>query len=303
MKNILLIAKRFLYYQSLCGFVVAFKIVFYTRLFPSKFNVQKIKLKFLRKDLDKIIRTYLLKKSSCLDISLDCPIWIIWFQGKSSMPPIIEVCYNSVIKHACNHPVNLITWDNLSNYCKLPARILELAKNKKISYALFADVVRTYLLSHYGGIYLDATIYVTSDIKGFKGEFFSIRQNDEVNREKWVSQCKWTSFMMASAPQGLIVEFLYECLTSYLLKYDKLLDYFLIDYILRIGYDNIPSIHSQIDSLPYSNPHLYTLSENMLSSKSINEILEQIKDTQFSKLDRRVTSEDSLSIYQQLIKL
>ena len=43
---------------------------------------------------------------------------------------------------------------------------------------------------------------------------------------------------------------MYESLVSYWNKTDKLEDYLLLDFIFKLGYDNIPAMKKIIDSIP-----------------------------------------------------
>jgi hypothetical protein len=44
------------------------------------------------------------------------------------MPDIVKACYNSIQKHACNHPVILITEENFRNYIDMPEYIINKQK-------------------------------------------------------------------------------------------------------------------------------------------------------------------------------
>ncbi len=50
--------------------------------------------------------------------------------------------------------------------------------------------------------------------------------------------------------------FLYNIFLSYWKKYDTLVDYFLIDIFISIGYENINLIKEMIDKVPYNNSRL-----------------------------------------------
>lgn len=46
------------------------------------------------------------------NIGATSPIWVCWWQGEEQMPDIVKACYHSIQKHACTHPVILITSEN-----------------------------------------------------------------------------------------------------------------------------------------------------------------------------------------------
>lgn len=91
-------------------------------------------------------------------------IWQFWWQGLDACPPIVKSCMESVRKHASGFAVIVIDHVNYSNYLDIPQCILERFNAGKMSIAHFSDYVRTCLLAKYGGIWADATVYLTDDI-------------------------------------------------------------------------------------------------------------------------------------------
>lgn len=54
----------------------------------------------------------------------NAPVWVCWWQGESSMPEIVQICYQSLRKHT-SHPIHLITKDSIGQYLQLPDFIEE----------------------------------------------------------------------------------------------------------------------------------------------------------------------------------
>ena len=86
------------------------------------------------------------------------PIWVCWWQGRDSMPDIVKACYNSILMHAGNHPVILITGDNYHEYVTLPDCILQKWKAGNITLTHLSDILRMLLLKAHGGIWMDSTV-------------------------------------------------------------------------------------------------------------------------------------------------
>ena len=97
---------------------------------------------------------------------------------------------------------------------------------------------------------MDITNFLTSEIDSFvtvDSTFYSYKHITEYNN---VSQGLWTSYFNASGKGNIIPSYLYESLVSYWNKTDKLEDYLLLDFIFKLGYDNIPAMKKIIDSIP-----------------------------------------------------
>ena len=177
-------------------------------------------------------------------------IWVCWWQGEENMPEVVKVCYRSIKKLSGKLPVVLITEDNLKDYVQRPQFIMDKYAAGIISRTHFSDILRFYLLKEYGGIWMDITNFLTAEIDSFvpaDSTFYSYKHITEYNN---VSQGLWTSYFNASGKGNIIPSYLYESLVSYWNKTDKLEDYLLLDFIFKLGYDNIPAMKKIIDSIP-----------------------------------------------------
>lgn len=104
------------------------------------------------------------------------PIWIYWNSGMDNAPEIVKKCYESVIKHS-DKKVVLLTEKNIDQFIIFPDYILKKVANKQISIAAYSDLMRFALLEHYGGTWIDATIYLSGKIPDriYKSDFFIFR--------------------------------------------------------------------------------------------------------------------------------
>ena len=101
-------------------------------------------------------------------------IFVLWLQGFKGMPDIVKKCYESIKYFNSDKNVILLGERNLSNYVQLPNYIIEKYKHGIISNAHFSDIVRCYLLTNYGGLWIDATVLLTNKIPNtiFDESFF-----------------------------------------------------------------------------------------------------------------------------------
>ena len=110
---------------------------------------------------------------------LNDPIWIYWKQGLESAPEIVKFCVESVKKNTDGNVI-LLNDENLKDYLIFPDYIIERVNSGTMPAAFFADLLRLSLLEHYGGIWIDATVYLTerlpryiydSDLFAFRDSF------------------------------------------------------------------------------------------------------------------------------------
>lgn len=197
-------------------------------------------------------------------ISNDCPIWIMWWQGlDSETPPLVRCCLDSVEKHAGKHPIRIITKKNYQNYITLPEWIVEKFQKKYVSIQNLSDIIRFALLRKWGGVWLDATIYLNNsfDVSMYDYSYYSAKNlNWQPALSVWSN--KWAGFFTAGSKEMPLFEVMYDCFSAYWEKYDVLLDYFLIDLLMWSIYYNNENIREVIDSVPENNPNLYRLEES-----------------------------------------
>ena len=106
------------------------------------------------------------------------PFWIYWNNGLDQAPPIVKKCYESIQRHA-NGNVILLTDENLAEYVQLPDYIEKKKDIGQIPMAGYADLMRFALLQHYGGTWIDSTVYLTDHIPQFilDSDFFALRNS------------------------------------------------------------------------------------------------------------------------------
>lgn len=186
-------------------------------------------------------------------------IWTCWWQGEDNMPEIVKCCYKSLLNNRGDNKVVLITKDNYTRYLNLPRHILELYKNKTIEFAFVSDVMRAGLLRKYGGLWIDITYLVTAPITINASRFYTIRAGKDdflVPRGRWSGNC------IGGFASYKLFAFLYDCLVDYWINNKYLVDYFLIDHIINLAYDNFPDVKKDIDNIKFIFPNLINFNLN-----------------------------------------
>lgn len=233
------------------------------------------------------------------EISPDCPIWVMWWQGFDDCPPIVEKSIASVKRNAGKHPVIMLSKDNFREYIDIPKEIEEKILNKVKCIAYLSDIIRFGLLSTRGGIWLDATIYVSQPITAWPMSLYSIRHATKDPRYV-LDGYRWSSFMVAAAPNEVMPTFVYKALLAYFKKNDALIDYFLTDYLIATIYLNNEYVRKQIDSLPKDNLDCLELLMNLSKTYDKDRLDSMLKARRFHKLDWRHNITDKNSMFAHL---
>jgi len=100
-------------------------------------------------------------------------IFTIWQQGEENAPELVKACFRSIRRH-CKQELVVLDDNNLSEYIQLPPEIIAKYRAGKMGRAHFSDICRVELLYKYGGIWMDATCFVTAPIPDWvlKHDFF-----------------------------------------------------------------------------------------------------------------------------------
>ena len=185
------------------------------------------------------------------------PVWVCWFQGEESMPETIRMCYNSLLKNAGGRKVHLITLDNYSGFADIPEHIRE--KNRKgiLSHTYLSEVLRACLLSKYGGLYIDATVYVSGELPSFDGmPFWTGKWN---NGGKFARSKPFVEFLSYCLPGNILWCFLRDLSFDFWEKHDKLIDYHFFEVAIRCACEKIGAVRDMIDKVQATQQGIFDL--------------------------------------------
>ncbi|WP_436666062.1 capsular polysaccharide synthesis protein [Latilactobacillus sakei] len=91
-------------------------------------------------------------------------LWTAWLQGVDDLPYAIGKCLDSMKRNSGEYEVVVLTLDNINKYIEIDKAILGRLKKKEISAAHFTDYLRFSILEEYGGVWFDASMYLTKAI-------------------------------------------------------------------------------------------------------------------------------------------
>ena len=183
--------------------------------------------------------------------------WIMWWQGEENAPEIVKKCIDSIRKHITNFEIIVLTNENITKYVDLPERIWNLFNDNKIIFAHFSDIVRTYLLYFYGGLWIDATCFLTNTIPEpiLKSDLFFFQ--DTIASVTFLPISNW--FIFSQKPNNYILEKILYGLIHYWYNNNTVCDYFLYHTLFKYYVETDSKFRSIISDMPYycnSEPHV-----------------------------------------------
>lgn len=263
---------------------------------------EKYLIEYLSDSIEDVIEKYKDRKDSGLFIK-NAPIWVCWWTGIETAPPIVKQCVKSIYNNSNNHPVHLITEKNYQNYLMIPEYIFQKMESKQMGLAHFSDYLRVSLLEHYGGLWLDATIFCSETISEqlFDYPFFTLKGPYQESR--YVSKYQWVTFCLGGWKGNVFYSFVREAFEAYWLKNELAIDYLFFDYVILLARENCPYIKELMDRVPENTPHRDDLQAAMnacLPAESFSGVIKS--DTSLYKLSWRetyleVTNEGKESVY------
>jgi hypothetical protein len=230
-------------------------------------------------------------------------VWLFWWDGQSNLPPIIEVCVESSKRNCRTFQHEFVTKDNFKEFVSIPVLLLNKFEAGIITVQQFSDILRAALLKKHGGIWLDASLFVSAPLNiELTRSFYSIKHN---KRTDFVSDGRWTAYCLGGDAEHPLYQFLSDAFVTYYNQFDVLVDYFLIDYFISIAFENIPSVKEDILNLPTQNSQIKSLQAKLSHEYSASEFASLCSDTKLHKLNWRTNTEgfDSNSFFAQLKNL
>lgn len=242
---------------------------------------------YLKKELNEVLEQY----ETDTDIGQyqpDAPIWVCWWTGEETAPPLVKRCIQSIRENANGHPVHLITEGSYKQYLDVPEYILQKAENKKMCLAHLSDYIRLALLAKYGGLWLDATIYCTQPIPEtlFKMPMFTCK--GRTGDANYCSDYKWTVFCIGGYQGSVIFRMLRSLLEAYWKNNPVAIDYLFLDYTIKMIYSAHAKCRELIDGVPENNlrrDDLQAAMNEALPASELGNIIQQ--DTILYKLSWR----------------
>lgn len=182
-------------------------------------------------------------------------IWICWLQGLENAPVLVQKCVESVRKQCPDFNVTVLTEETMFEYVTLPVEVVKKYNSGRLPFTQFSDILRVALLSQHGGIWMDATVFMSGEMprEVTEGSLFMFRAG-------WLSPSLHvgSSWMLASVAHHPVMVNLFEALCEYWRQESFLRDYYLVHDLLAVAYRTHEQSKQLIDAMPYVNnldPH------------------------------------------------
>ena len=188
-------------------------------------------------------------------------IWILWWQGLENAPEIVKACYFS-IKHYLGKEYNivLLTKDNYTQYIQLPKDVTDKIMSAKFSLEkgkiplqFFSDLIRLELLNKYGGIWLDATVFCTSEripkfIQDVDAFYYQV-----LFPSTWTTSTTFESWFIAAKSNQKHLILLQKLMCDYVTNHTVCPDYLLIFCLMELVKEAYPDECNRVPPVSNTN--------------------------------------------------
>ena len=187
-------------------------------------------------------------------------IWTMWQQGEAQMPEMVKATVKTIKEFAerSGCEFHLLTDKNLKCFVNIPKDITEKYNKKELSAAHYSDIVRFSLLYQYGGIWMDATLFVSpyATLEMFEGDFFSLNHppTHPEQIERTIGDFKWSGFLLAGKKEKTYFKHIYELYIYFVRKYSFFISYLMMDYFILSEYELNEEFKVSVDDLPILAP-------------------------------------------------
>ena len=221
------------------------------------------------------------------------PVWVCWWQGEADMPELIRGCIQSLRRNlpADKTAFRLITLENCMEYVTFTETVIRKFNEGIITYTHLSDLLRAELLFRYGGMWVDATYYVTKPFEAgiWNQSLYTLRFDSSVWQAD-ITKGRWSgNFWYVQNRSHKLFRFLMECFWYYWETEDKLIDYFLIDYLIAAAVECFEDIKLELQQCDCCGKSVFELQKWMNRKSSLERINGVMRESPFYKLNRNVS--------------
>ena len=192
------------------------------------------------------------------NLEVNNPVWVYWKQGLENAPKIVQCCVKSICEHS-SRAVIILSEESSKRYVEFPNYVIKKLQSGNMSAAAYSDLLRFSLLEHYGGTWIDATVFLTGDLPGYitESEFFAYqdtfgRIDNPARISNWLLHCK---------PGNKVMRFTRNMAFQYWKEENYVMEYLFTYMLLQVALDNDTA--SQ-EKMPYANSDYCHLMFNSL---------------------------------------
>ena len=248
---------------------------------------------------------------SSVDKTIGSIVWMFWYTGYNSAPEMVRCCIDRG-RSIPGIDFRFLTKDNLPAEMNEEIKIggqgaVEAFESGMISIQQFSDLLRHYLLFHFGGFWLDATIFIVDP------NFVSANANKPFYTVKYrnsnlFNKGLFSSFVVGSAAGGIFISHAYNLFCAYYRCFSRPVEYLLIDLIWFYIYRNGGVLTKEVvDSVPVSSDifNMWDLASrmNLEESEEFDRIMKRnsLQKITYRGKDTRKAVTNPLSMYGRLL--
>lgn len=229
-------------------------------------------------------------------------IWTMWQQGEAQMPETVQASMKTIKDFAKRNDCEfyLLTDENLADFINIPRDITEKFKKKELSAAHYSDIIRFSFLYQYGGIWMDATLFVSpyATVEMFEGDFFTLNHPPigTNQMERTVGDFKWAGFFLAGKKGKPYFKHIRDLYIYYVRKYPVFIHYLMMDYFILSEYESNHEFKELVDRLPILAPaeRVWFLRDHAHDLFDEKEWEEMLKTTPILKTTYKIKKEEVL---------
>jgi len=207
-------------------------------------------------------------------------IWQFWDnpQGKTT-PKIVESCLDSVKNFKWSFEHLILNNSTFENYTDLPGYVLDKFVKGQIDHAHFADLLRLNLLKNHGGVWMDATCYMTDFIpKKIMDEDFFVFLTGKMTLFPYAFM---QNCFIRSKKGSFLCENWYLMCIDFWKNQKKTIDYFQHQLMFKSLVENDLTAKKYFEKMPHiSEDETHQLSRKLLEKFDVKQ-WEKIKKTSF----------------------
>ena len=122
----------------------------------------------------------------------------------------------------------------------------------------------------------------------FTQKFFHEREIRNPYAE-YISFGRWTTGIQGTAIlHNPMFSFAKEIFNAHLQDFDSFIDYYLIDFIIAMAYENIPDVKKEIDNVPINNVDIYSTEKHLNEPYAAYPFDKIFKDTFLHKISYKI---------------
>lgn len=165
--------------------------------------------------------------------------WTMWLQEER--PEIVQCCLNSIKKYCSN--VRILTLKNYRDYVNVPKYIENKFFSGEMKPCFFSDYIRVCLLEKYGGVWIDATCFMTDYIPQYilNSDFFILEDFNKYSI---------SNYFICSKPYNFIIRVIKKFLEEYWKDNNKECYYFFFHLFVLVARKYNQHFKKEWDKIP-----------------------------------------------------